>query len=473
MFSSTSRTHTHHPRGAILVVVLVLLATGLTIGSAIIGLAFSTTQRGGRAVARVAALHLAESGIHYERWRLAHNPNDATDAPGDRVLALRDATGRAAGTVTVAVGPPDVCTGRIRITSTAAPAAFPTSTRSINVTYARPSLAQYAYLTNTTLYFGGGGSVDGRIHANSGIRMDSGQNALATSAVATYTCGAGHGCETSGESRPGVWGAGTGGTQGLWRFPFTPVPFAAITADLKTLRDNAAANGGVVLPPSGAYGYYLKFKSNGTVDIHRVTNLRRPIWSHDGTRWIYESHDLSGVPTIQRTHTLPQETCGLGNLIVVEDNVWVDGIVKGRATVVARFPPEQTTRLARIYLNGSLTLQDPQQHAIGIIAQEDIRFPLVLPDVVNVAGVLIAQQGRIFRPYYPDTYQPWHVRPELHLSGSLITNGVAVTAWIDRDGNVLSGFQSGTNTFDARYTLNPPPYIPALSEPTFMEWSER
>ncbi len=456
-------------RGAILVVVLVLLATTFTVAAAIAGLAMSVARQGSRAVARASAFHLAEVGVQQARWRLAHDPNDA----GERLVRYRDATGRAAGAVTIRTDAADPCTGRTRIAASAAADQHPTRTRTVEVTYGRPSLAQYAYLTNTTLYFGGSGTVDGRIHANSGIRMDANQSTLATSAVATYTCGSGHGCAASGEERPGIWGSGGGQPQGLWRFPSTPVPFAAITADLRELRAIAATSGGVVLPPSGVYGYYLKFKSNGNVDIHRVTHLQRPIWSHDGVRWTYESHDLSGVPTVQRTHGLPQDTCGIGNLIVVEDNVWVDGVVKGRATVVARFPPEQTTRLARIYLNGSLTLQDSQRDAIGLIAQEDIRFPLVLPDVVNISGVLIAQQGRIFRPYYPSTYRPWHIRPELHLTGSLITNGIAVTAWIDRDGTVLSGFQRGTNTFDARYALDPPPYIPSLSEPTFLKWNER
>jgi hypothetical protein len=375
--------------------------------------------------------------------------------------------------VTIRTGVADACTGRTRITAIASASQHVGRTRTVEVTYGRPSLAQYSFLTNTTLYFAGNETVDGRIHANSGIRMDANQNALTTSAVATYTCGSGHGCAASGEQRPGIWGSGSGGTRGLWRVPSTPVPFAAITADHRELRDTAADSGGIVLPPSQAYGYYLKFKSNGTVDIHRVTHLGRPVWSWDGTRWVYESHDLSGVPTIQRTHAIPQTNCGIGNLIVVEDNVWVDGTVKGRATVVTRFPPERTTQHARITLNGSLTLQDPQRDAVALIAQGDLRFPLVLPDVVNVSGVLIAQHGRIFRPYYASTYRPWHVRPELHLTGSLITNGIAVTAWIDRNGTVVSGFQRGSNVFDARYALDPPPYVPALSEAVFLKWNER
>lgn len=464
------RMHTRRsPDGAILVVVLVLLATTFMVASAIAGLAMAMARQGGRAVARASAFHLAEVGAQQQRWRLAHDPSDA----GERRLTYRDATGRAAGTITIQTDVADSCTGRTRITATAAANQHASRTRTVEVTHGRPSLAQYAYLTNTTLYFGGSGTIDGRIHANSGIRMDANQRALATSAVATYTCGQGHGCTASGEERPGIWGSGGGNAQGLWRFPVPPVDFAAITADLKQLRDTAASGGGIVLPPSEAYGYYLKFKSNGTVDIHRVTHLQRPIWSWDGTNWVYESHDLSGVPTIQRTHAIPQANCGIGNLIVVEDNVWVDGVVKGRVTVATRFPPERTTRHARIYLNGSLTLQDSARDAVALIAQGDLRFPLVLPDVVNVSGVLIAQHGRIFRPYYPSTYRPWHLRPELHLNGSLITNGIAVTAWIDRNGTVLSGFQRGTNTFDVRYTLDPPPYVPALSESTFLKWTEK
>jgi len=461
----------HTRNGSVMLVVLVALATSFAVAAAIVGLAFSASQLGVRAVARAAAFHLAEAGIHEQRWRLAHDPNDAATFGGTRTLAVRDATGRAAGNVTITVQGPDACTNQTTITATAAPAQRALQTRTVSVRYGKPSLASYAFLTDTTLFFGGSETVDGRIHANSGIRMDASQNAIASSAVATYTCGTGHGCAAGGEERPGIWGSGSGNAQGLWKFPVPPVSFSAITADLRDLR-NAAAAGGVLLPPSGAYGYYLKFKSNGTVDVHRVTNLQRPVWSHDGERWTYESHDLAGVPALQRTETIPQGSCGTGNLIVVEDNVWVDGVVHGRVTVVAR-SPETTTRDARIFFNGSLTLQDPNADAVGLIAQGNIQFPLVLPDVVTVSGVLIAQRGRIFRPYYPPTYRPWYIRPELHLNGSLITSGVAATTWVDQNGNVVSGFQRGSNTFDARYTLNPPPFIPTRSEFAFLKWDER
>jgi hypothetical protein len=432
------------------------------------GLALSVARVGSRTVARTSAFHIAEAGLQQQRWRLAHDPNDA----GERQLAYRDATGRAAGAVTIQTGTADPCTGRTRITANASAAQRAAPNRTVEATYGRPSLAQYAFLTDSTLYFGGGGTVDGRIHANSGIRMDANQNALATSAVATYTCGAGHGCRADGEEKPGIWGSGAGQAQGLWRFPAPPVPFGPIAFDVSTLR-TAAQSSGIYLEPSNAYGYYLKFKSNGIVDVHRVTHLGRPVWSWDGVRWAYESHDLSGVPALQRTVTIPQDRCTIGNLLFVEDNVWVDGTVQGRTTIVAARVGATASRYARIYLNGSLTLQDAQRDAVALIAQGDLRFPLVLPDVLNVAGVLIAQHGRIFRPYYPSTYRPWHVRPELHLNGSLITNGIAVTAWVDRNGNVVSGFQRGTNTFDARYALDPPPYVPALSEAVFLKWNER
>lgn len=455
-------------RGAILVVVLVLLATTFTVAAAVAGLAMSIARQGSRTVARASAFHLAEAGLQQQRWRLAHDAGDA----GNRQLSYRDATGRAAGTITIQTETADPCTGRTRITATGAAAQHVSRARTVEATYGRPSLAQYAFLTDSTLYFGGSGTIDGRIHANSGIRMDANQNALATSAVATYTCGTGHGCAASGEEKPGIWGSGAGQTRGLWRFPAPPVPFGSIAFDVSTLRTDAQSSG-VYLGPSNAYGYYLKFKSNGTVDVHRITRLGRPVVSWDGVRWVHESHDLSGVPALQRTVTIPQDRCNIGNLIFVEDNVWIDGVIRGRTTVIAARVGATSSRYARIYLNGSLTLQDTTRDAVALIAQGDLRFPLVLPDVLNVAGVLIAQHGRIFRPYYPPTYRPWHVRPELHLNGSLITNGIAVTAWVDQSGTVISGFRVGTNTFDARYALDPPPYVPALSEPVFLKWSER
>lgn len=460
------------PRGAILVVVLVLLAVTFTIAVGIADVAFLTVKQGVRVVARASALHLAEAGAHIQRWRLAHAPNDALDHPEPRILALRDATGRAAGTVMVTVTAPDACRSRTIIRSFGQPEASARSTRTVEVVHGRPSLARYAFLTNATLYFAGSGTIDGRIHAASGLRMDADQNALASSAVATYTCGPAHGCVAAGEGKPGIWGSGGGGTNGLWRFPVPPIDFNAITLDLAQAKA-AAQNGGIYLPPSGAYGYYLKFKRNGTVDVHRVTHLQRPVWSSDGTRWVKESHDLAGAPALSHAETIPQDACGIRNLLFVEDTVWVDGEVKGRATVIAARLPETPDTHARIYVNGSLTLVDPARDAVALIAQGNLQFPLVLPDTITVSGVLVAQHGRIYRPYYPSTYRPWHIRPELHLRGSLITNGVAVTSWIDSSRTVVSGFQRTTNAFDARYEYDPPPFVPTLSDPVFLEWRER
>src|SRR5690554_1804352 len=63
-----------------------------------------------RQIASEEALHIAEAGINYYRWHLAHDPNDYTDGtdnPGPYVREYHDPEGGLVGYYELEITPPE------------------------------------------------------------------------------------------------------------------------------------------------------------------------------------------------------------------------------------------------------------------------------------------------------------------------------------------------------------------------------
>ncbi|MFH0791679.1 MAG: hypothetical protein V1905_00465 [bacterium] len=331
-------------------------------------------------------------------------------------------------------------------------------------------MARYGFLTNSDVWFGVNEEVKGPFHSNGGIRMDGEQNSLATSARSTYTCGVEHGCNPP-SAKPGIWGAGAGQGEGLWQFPVSNFDFGRITQDLAAIKQ-AAQTSGLYLGPSGRgrYGYHLKFKSNGTVDIYKVKSLMPVVWGYDGVNWFNESNDISTEQFLSN-YTL-SSVCGP---IFVEDNIWIEGDIKGRTTVAAgRFPDLQSTN-AKAIISGNINYMDANS-ALGIIAQKDILIPFYSPDNLEIKAALLAQKGHIFRYYYPSwTYEPYRtyaIRNNIETYGSIITNTMWTFTWVNSQGSVTSGYRTTEMSYNPDFTYYPPPYYPVSSDYEISEWKE-
>src|SRR5690606_5221520 len=119
------------------------------------------------------------------------------------------------------------------------------------------------------------------------------------------------------------------------QFPVPAVDFTGIISDLSQIKADAQADG-LYFAASGALGYHAVLKTNGTMDVYRVTALHSQggcSCSGDGCgTWSIRS---SNGQTFLGNYDFPDN-----GLIFFEDHVWVDGMIdEARITIAAaRFP---------------------------------------------------------------------------------------------------------------------------------------
>jgi len=413
------------------------------------------------------ALSVAESGIHYYRWHLAHSPDDYTDGtglPGPYVHQIKDTQGDIIGSYSLEIDPPDPGSSVITIKSTGSVKERPNVSRTVTAKLGIPSLARYAFLHNSSVFFGSGITVHGPVLSNGGIRQDGINDSIMQSSLSTYTCGRETGCIPSVQ-KPAIWGSG--GSKDLWEFPVPPVDFNAVSISYPVMKTNAQ-DIGVYYGPSGRSGYHLIFRQTGTVDVYRVnrTTTVRGI-AADGSC-------VTMNQRIDNESLLGNYSLNDNPIFFFEDYVWVEGAVKGRTSVVAaRFP--LNTNNVDIWINRSIRYESADgTNSLGLIAQRNIYFVRDLPNDFEVHGALLAQNGNVFR----HGYYSWlcgansnAVRNSLTLYGSLM--GGQASAW-NWDTPPVSGFRSRNVTYDNHLYLNPPPFFPVSQNEgyEFISWSE-
>ncbi|MBI3963497.1 MAG: hypothetical protein HY341_00705, partial [Candidatus Kerfeldbacteria bacterium] len=124
---------------------------------------------------RERAIQIAEAGVDYYRWHLAHAPQDFQDGtgiPGPYVHPFTDKNGVQIGTFSLDISPPPLGSSLVTVTSTGAAEGNLGAPRTIRVQLAKPSFAQFAVVANDVMRFGAGTEVFGPIHSNNGIRFD-------------------------------------------------------------------------------------------------------------------------------------------------------------------------------------------------------------------------------------------------------------------------------------------------------------
>ncbi|MDO8499856.1 MAG: hypothetical protein Q7S66_04315 [bacterium] len=403
---------------------------------------------------RELAFQVAEAGINYYQWHLAHNKTDYKDGTGlsgPYVHDYEDKDGNVIGHFSLNITSPPVGSSVVLIESTGWIDAQPNSTRIIKARIGFPSLTDYAFLVNTDLWVGDNEVIHGKLHANGGIRFDGIGDAPITSATPTYICKAHHGC--GNQEKPGVWGQG--GPEDLWDFPVPWQDFEAVTAKLSEVEDNSApALGGLNFSSSGKQGWRLEFLANGTIKAYKVNSTYcysgKDIGSNKFVSYCVDIKTL-GSPT---TYNMPTN----GN-IFVNDNVWVDGVVNGRATI-------GTVTGKSIIINGNITyLAKDGNHVLGLMAEKDVIVPHNSPDVLEIDAAMLAQHGSAKRYYYSGD-----MKTSITTYGAVISAGIPTWSWVSGGGSVTSGYRTTNSTYDANLTYGPPPAFPVGSSYHLISW---
>jgi len=451
-------------KGTIITLVLVFGAIFIILLGGLLSFILLQLRQSQQKVAWEEALQVAEAGVNYSRWHLAHAPKDFNFSG---IKDFKDPEGAIIGKYQLEIIPPTGCDQAVKIKSIGWRLDFPNLDRTLQIKYTKPVLAKYGFLTNSNVWFGPEEELKGSFHSNGGIRMDGEQNSLATSAKQTYICGTEHGCSPP-EEKPGIWGEGEGGEEGLWQFPLSNIDFTSITRDLAELK-TAAQSSGIYL---GSFdpGYHLKFLSNGTFDVCKIESLKPKVWGHDGEEWVYESNDIS-TEGLCENYTLPPDCAP----IFIEANTWVQGDILGRVTVVAAKLPDIPGQEAKIVISGDINYVS-QNSVLGLIGQKDILIPLYSPDRLEIKAALLAQKGHVFRYYYPkwsqEPYWTYAIRDYIETYGSIITNTIWTFTWVDSEGDVVSGYEETEMSYNPDLTYNPPPYFPVSGEYEIIGWEE-
>ncbi len=470
------------PRGYFILLVLIFSAVFFTILSGLTGYIFLQKKLQLADENRTKAADLAEAGLEYYRWHLAHFPNDLEDgtgAPGPYVHTVNDPEGGAAGTFSLSVTGAFSCGAltSVSLSSTGASALDPLYKRTISARYAKPSVANYSTIVNANVWAGADRVISGPYHSNGGVRMDGMHNAPVSSGVSTWLCTSSFGCNPSA-NQSGIFGSGS--NPGLWSYPAAPIDFDGISVDLAELKNYAATNGRY-LAPSGAYGYRIVFRSNGTFDAYRVTGTQQ-VWGYSSSDGWQQERTVVTSNGAATNYAIPADC----PVVFVEDNAWIEGVVSGKVTFAAADVSAGAVDRS-IVIPADITYANASGDGLTAIGEDNVLIGLNTPDILDLRGIFIAQKGRFGRNHYcanecdgahsgseglPGSLDPYVTRSTLNTTGTIVSNERTSTKWTS-GGSFISGYNQRNESYDRTLASSPPPFTPATSDDyRFVIWQD-
>ena len=466
----------HHKSQAGYLVVLVLIFGGIFFIMLVSFMGFVLQQKIVQDAQRneERALAIAEAGLNYYKWYLAHNPSDITNgtgAPGPYTIAYNDPEGSAIGEYDLDISSTEACGSiqSIDITSTGRTYEDPDRERTIYARYAQPTVSEYAYIINSNVWAGSDRTIIGPYHSNGGVRMDGTNNSTVTSGLEDWTCTSSFGCSPN-STQDGVFGAGA--NSDLWIFPSTPINFAGLTLDLAAMQTSATADGRY-FGPSGDFGYLVEFLSNNTFNLSRVTGTQSYSAYSSSDGWHTERNVITGS-TFLGNYSVPTDC----PLIFIEDKVWLEGTLSTKVSLAAA-DVDTVGVDPSIVINGDVIYSGDDAGLLAL-AEDDVLIGLEVPDDMDISGIFIAQDGRFGRNRYiadgtfglPSSLDQYVFRNSLTMHGTIVSNGRVGTKW-SSGGTLVSGFNTRYNSYDRDLVEDPPPLTPQVSDSyQFIDWRE-
>lgn len=493
-------------RGSVLVYGLVIMFVVSIVMTSIIGFVASQTKYALEVHAREQAFQIAESGIHFYRWYLAHqvegrtaqqiatfwNSGNPYGVATPYEVEYRDPNGGPIGKYKLEVTPPDPGSTIVTVKATGWTYRFLDDKRIIQVRFRRPSWSESSALANDVMRFGSGTQVYGKIHSNQGIRFDGIAHNVVSSAVASYddpdhAGGVEFGVHTHVNAPPAV------GVNDAYRaaeappsaaaarsdvflagrsFPLPAVDFNGVLGDLSTMKSAAQAgtDGSRYFANLGSdVGRRIILKADGTFDTCRVASASLTAPATYDIAMTNGYRRAAGGGTCSTCSGLCLQNYSIPNngIIFVEDNVWLEGSVNGKkVTVVAADLGGGAA--PSVYIPNNLRYADYSgESIIGVIGQKDVNIPKTSANDLSIDAALLAQQGRVGRANYGTS----DIRNSITIHGAIATNQRYGFAW-------TNGFQNWGYTtrnlyYDNNLLYSPPPYFPTGTQYEMDLWQER
>ncbi|TAK96796.1 hypothetical protein EPO05_00920 [Patescibacteria group bacterium] len=449
---------------------------------------YVTTQMsfGFNRIEKERAFQVAEAGVYFYRWYLAHQVSGRTvqqirdfwdhgnpygvNAPYEAEFS--DPEGGIIGKYHIEVEAPDSTSTIVMVKSTGWTYKEPDIKRTVQVRFRRLSWSEYVVLADDVMRFGSGTQVNGKIHSNYGVHFDGVANNVVSSSVYSYEDPDYPGSLQFGvytrvptadsvnpvypaqpPARTDVFGGGR-------QFPVPTIDFNGLIVDfnyLKTIANNSSE--GIYFDDTGD-GRRIILKNNGTFDMCTINS------HNNGTKMISNYKKLSGNGncTTCSGDCLANYPIPDNGVIFVEDNVWIEGKINdSRVTIIAANligGPQ-----ADIYfgLNNLLYTNFDGRDVIGLVGQLNVKAVRDSLGDLTIDAAMIAAAGQIGRDWQDHQYD----KNSITINGSLATKlryGFAYT-----DG---TGYTSRTFNYDNNLLYNPPPFFPTGSEYYVDLWDE-
>lgn len=440
-------------------------------------------------VNRAGSFQVAEAGIFFYRWYLAHEISGRTVQQikdfwesgnpygvGTAYEAdFKDPEGGVIGRYKIEVQAPDVNSTIVLVKSTGWTLKDPDVKRVVQARFRRPSWSENAVLANDNMRFGPGTVVNGKIHSNKGIRFDGLANNVVSSSLDKYDDPDHIGNNEFGvhthvnpppatgidntfrpleapptspvPARADVFQAGR-------QFPVPAVDFNGVLSDLNFMKSESQISGHGI--------YFDNAKCGGR------TNLGRHIVLSGSTMTvtIVTGRDTS-TNGITREGCSGSYTIPGGGVVFVENNAWVEGTINGKkVTIAAADLIGGVKKTMYIGMNNILYTNFDGRDILGLIGQQDVEVVKDSQNFLTVDAALLAQSGRVGRTYYSGNY-----KNTITINGSIATNLRYGFSWVC-GGVYCSGYQNRNLNFDNNLLYYPPPYFPTGTEYYIDLWEE-
>ncbi len=235
------------------------------------------------------AFHIAESGIYFYRWYLAHEVegknqdeiNDFWDGDPlgldeDYIKDYLDNNGEKIGETKIDVSLSGGDYNIVEVTSTGYSTNKPDIKRTIKATLRRSIWSDFAVISDGIVCFDKYWTINGKVMGNSGVHFDGVGNNIVVAGVSSYdddnplhtayngkdgvwtswAYDADHGCNYNTEKSSCVFNAGT-------KFPAPKKDFTGVTAYMQTIRTEAKKPGGTTVNNCTSTGCYFDNSSEG------------------------------------------------------------------------------------------------------------------------------------------------------------------------------------------------------------------
>jgi len=515
----------NNKKGSVLAYALVIMTAVSIILVSMISFVVSQIKFGFNRVEKEKAFHVAEAGIYYYRWYVAHETYNKSPSGINEFWQSGTALGIASpyeadyeglGKYKIEVEQPSPGSTIAVVKSTGWTYKTPEVKRIVQVRLRRPSWSEYAVLVDDFIRFGEGTEIYGKIHSNKGMRVDGHVYNLATSLISevddpdhcegnwdsvwngckdVLVCDHNHnefGVHThvnappgSGinnnfrplEAPPSSVSARTDIFMAGRNFPVSKIDFNGAILAMDDMRTEAQKPNGTNINNCTSGGCYfdsdyprrITLKSDGTMDVCRVASYNSSSYSDGcyvyGTYAItrYARNSGTGTCTSCSGNCAPATyTIPNNGIIFVDNNIWVEGTINGKKVTIAAANSSGT---GDIYLgtNNIVYTNFDGSDIIGLVAERNISIVANSLNNLTIDAALLAQSGRVGRDYYSSAYN----RSTITMNGSMATAfryGFAYT-----DG---TGYNTRILNFDNNLLYYPPPYFPTGTDYSIDLWEE-